>query len=76
MFERVRAKFGEDEAALSQGVFDTYTETNLRYSQVAPLDMYSEVNTKTNLPAQVQLCANRQPPTAFPFRRSPPCAAP
>ena len=56
---------GEDEAALSQGVFDTYTETNLRYSQVAPLDMYSEVNTKTNLPAQVQLCAT--PPTRQPF---------
>ena len=48
---------GEDEAALSQGVFDTYTETNLRYSQVAPLDMYSEVNTKTNLPAQIDLQA-------------------
>jgi fumarate hydratase class I len=46
---------GNDEAALSQGIFDTYTKTNLRYSQVAPVDMYTEVNTKTNLPAQIQL---------------------
>ena len=48
---------GNDEAALSQGVYDTYTGTNLRYSQVAPLDMYTEVNTKCNLPAQVELYA-------------------
>ena len=44
---------GNDEEALSRGIFDTYTKTNLRYSQVAPLDMFSESNTKTNLPAQV-----------------------
>lgn len=44
---------GNDEEALSRGVFKTYTETNLRYSQVAPLDMYTEKNTGTNLPAQV-----------------------
>ena len=48
---------GEDEKALSQGVFDTYTNTHLRYSQVAPLDMYSEANTKNNLPAQIELYA-------------------
>lgn len=48
---------GNDEASLSQGVFDTYTGTNLRYSQVAPLDMFTEVNTKCNLPAQVELYA-------------------
>ena len=42
----------EDEEALSLGVFKTYTEENLRYSQNAPLDMYNEVNTKCNLPAQ------------------------
>ena len=40
---------------LSRGVFKTYTETNLRYSQVAPLSMYEEKNTKTNLPAQIDL---------------------
>jgi len=46
-----------DEEALSRGVFDTYRTTNLRYSQLAPLDMYKEVNTKTNLPAQIELFA-------------------
>lgn len=48
---------GLDEEHLSHGVYDTYTKTNLRYSQVAPLDMYKEVNTKTNLPAQIDLYA-------------------
>ncbi|KZR11649.1 fumarate hydratase, partial [Klebsiella aerogenes] len=46
---------GGDEAALAQGVYNTYTEDNLRYSQNAPLDMYKEVNTGTNLPAQIDL---------------------
>ena len=45
----------EDEEALSLGVFKTYTEENLRYSQNAPLDMYNEVNTKCNLPAQIDI---------------------
>jgi fumarate hydratase class I len=44
-----------DEEALSEGVFKTYTEENLRYSQNAPLTMYDEVNTKCNLPAQIDL---------------------
>ena len=44
-----------DEEALSEGVFKTYTEENLRYSQNAPLDMYNEVNTKCNLPAQIDI---------------------
>ncbi|MBQ0087210.1 MAG: fumarate hydratase [Bacteroidales bacterium] len=44
-----------DEEALSKGVFKTYTEENLRYSQNAPLDMYNEVNTKCNLPAQIDI---------------------
>jgi len=44
-----------DEEALSLGVFKTYTEENLRYSQNAPLTMYEEVNTKCNLPAQIDL---------------------
>lgn len=48
---------GTDEAALSQGISATYTQTNLRYSQMAPLDMYEEVNTGTNLPAQIDLYA-------------------
>jgi fumarate hydratase class I len=44
-----------DEEALSLGVYKTYTEENLRYSQNAPLNMYDEVNTKCNLPAQIDL---------------------
>jgi fumarate hydratase, class I len=48
---------GADEEALSRGVFQTYTETNLRYSQVSPLDMFEEKNTGTNLPAQIELYA-------------------
>eukprot|EP00466_Bigelowiella_natans_P017855 jgi/Bigna1/57804/fgenesh1_pm.30_\ len=48
---------GSDEEALSRGVYNTYTGTNLRYSQVAPLDMYKETNTATNLPAQIDIFA-------------------
>ncbi|MDO4722290.1 fumarate hydratase [Porphyromonas circumdentaria] len=48
---------GGDEEALSHGIFDTYTQEFLRYSQNAPLDMYKEVNTGTNLPAQIDLLA-------------------
>ena len=44
-----------DEEALSRGVFDTYTQENLRYSQNAPLNMYDEVNTKCNPPAQIDI---------------------
>ena len=44
-----------DEEALSLGVYKTYTEENLRYSQNAPLSMYEEVNTKCNLPAQIDI---------------------
>ena len=48
---------GGDEAALARGVFQTYTTSNLRYSQLAPLDMYRETNTGTNLPAQIEIYA-------------------
>jgi fumarate hydratase class I len=48
---------GDDEAALSEGVMQAFTQTNLRYSQMAPLDMYKEVNTRTNLPAQIEIYA-------------------
>jgi fumarate hydratase class I len=48
---------GNDEAAIARGVFDTYAEANLRYSQVAPLDMFEETNTGNNLPAQIELYA-------------------
>ena len=46
---------GGDDAAIARGVFDTYAEANLRYSQVAPLDMFEEANTGNNLPAQIEL---------------------
>lgn len=46
-----------DSEALSKGVFKTYTEENLRYSQTVALDMYNEKNTGTNLPAQIDLYA-------------------
>ncbi|MFO1032004.1 MAG: fumarate hydratase [Planctomycetota bacterium] len=48
---------GDDHAAISEGVHRTFTETNLRYSQMAPLTMYEEKNTGDNLPAQIELYA-------------------
>jgi fumarate hydratase class I len=48
---------GGDEEAIARGVFDVYTTSNLRYSQLAPLDMYKEVNTGSNLPAQIEIFA-------------------
>ncbi|MDR0507329.1 MAG: fumarate hydratase, partial [Dysgonamonadaceae bacterium] len=48
---------GGDEEALSKGVYKTYTEENLRYSQTIPLDMYAEKNSGTNLPAQIDIQA-------------------
>ena len=48
---------GGDEEAISRGVFDTYQTSNLRYSQVSPLDMFEEKNTGSNLPAQIELYA-------------------
>ncbi len=50
---------GSDEEALSRGIFNTYTKTNLRYSQNAPLTMYEEKNTGCNLPAQIELYATK-----------------
>ncbi len=49
---------GGDAGALAAGIRKTFTETNLRYSQVAPLSMYEEVNTGDNLPAQIDLYAD------------------
>jgi fumarate hydratase class I len=46
---------GDDREAISRGVFDTYQTYNLRYSQLAPLDMFTERNTGTNLPAQIEI---------------------
>jgi fumarate hydratase class I len=47
----------DDAEAISRGIYDTYQRKNLRYSQVAPLDMYKEKNTGTNLPAQIEIYA-------------------
>jgi fumarate hydratase, class I len=48
---------GGDEEALARGIFDTYQKDNLRYSQMAPLSMWEEANTKTNLPAEIKISA-------------------
>lgn len=48
---------GGDEEALAEGIWKTYQEENLRYSQMAPLTLFDEVNTKSNLPAQIELYA-------------------
>ena len=58
---------GNDEAAISQGVQRAYTSLNLRYSQTAPLSMYDEVNTGTNLPAQIDLFATEGDAYKFMF---------
>jgi fumarate hydratase class I len=52
---------GQDEAALSHGIFDAYEKLNLRYSQMAPLTMWDEKNTGSNLPAQIELYADTAP---------------
>jgi fumarate hydratase class I len=65
--ENVWTTGASDEAALSKGVHRTYTETNLRYSQMAPLDMYNEVNTGTNLPAQIDIYATKGNEYKFQF---------
>jgi fumarate hydratase class I len=48
---------GDDAESLSRGIFEAYQRRNLRYSQMAPLDMYAEKNTGTNLPAQIEIYA-------------------
>ena len=50
---------GDDAEAISRGVYETYTHENLRYSQNAPLNMYDEVNTRCNLPAQIDIEAGK-----------------
>jgi fumarate hydratase, class I len=48
---------GDDEEALTQGIFEAYQNQNLRYSQMAPVSMFEEVNTGTNLPAQIDVAS-------------------
>ncbi len=52
---------GPDEAAIAHGVYDSYTRLNLRYSQLAPLTMWQEKNTGSNLPAQIEIYADTTP---------------
>src|SRR5229473_7337789 len=49
---------GTDEGALAEGARDAYLKRNLRYSQLAPLSMFEETNTKSNMPAQVEIYAD------------------
>jgi fumarate hydratase class I len=56
-----------DAEALSRGIFNTYTRENLRYSQTVPLDMYREINTGTNLPAQIDIYATQGEEYTFLF---------
>jgi fumarate hydratase, class I len=58
---------GDDAAALSKGVYEAYTHNNLRYSQLAPLTMFDEKNTGTNLPAQIDLYADEGDEYSFLF---------
>lgn len=50
---------GDDEAALALGAMNAFLKTNLRYSQLAPLDMFKESNTRNNLPAQIEIYADQ-----------------
>ncbi len=56
---------GDDESALAEGIRDAYAKKNLRYSQLAPLSMFEEKNTSTNLPAQLEIYA--EPGDAYKF---------
>ncbi len=58
---------GTDEAAIARGVFDAYTRLNLRYSQLAPLTMWDERNTGSNLPAQIEIYAGDAHPDSYEF---------
>jgi fumarate hydratase class I len=58
---------GEDESALAQGVRDAYEKKNLRYSQLAPISMFEEKNTKNNLPAQIDIYAEGESEYKFLF---------
>jgi fumarate hydratase class I len=59
---------GGDEAAIGQGVMDAYVKRNLRYSQLAPISMFEERNTKNNLPAQIEIYAEDDPAAARAYK--------
>ena len=58
---------GEDESAIAQGVMDAYEKRNLRYSQLAPISMFEEKNTKNNLPAQIDIFSEGEDAYKFLF---------
>ncbi|MGP8231492.1 MAG: fumarate hydratase [Methylovirgula sp.] len=58
---------GGDEAALAEGIWNAYEKKNLRYSQLAPLSMFEETNTKTNLPAQIDIFSDGEDAYKFLF---------
>src|SRR5258707_6428388 len=58
---------GDDEAALAEGARDAYLKRNLRYSQLAPISMFEEKNTKSNMPAQVEIYAEGEEGYKFLF---------
>lgn len=58
---------GEDESAIAEGIKDAYERKNLRYSQLAPLSMFEEKNTKTNLPAQIDIFSEGEDAYKFLF---------
>lgn len=58
---------GQDEGALAEGARDAYLKKNLRYSQLAPISMFEEKNTKTNMPAQVEIFADGEDEYKFLF---------
>src|SRR3954466_7662330 len=58
---------GSDEGAIAEGIRDAYLKKNLRYSQVAPLSMFEEVNTRSNLPAQIEIYAEGEDAYKFLF---------
>jgi fumarate hydratase class I len=58
---------GEDEAALAEGARDAYLKRNLRYSQLAPISMFEEKNTRSNMPAQVEIYAEGEDAYKFLF---------
>ena len=59
---------GDDEVAISKGMYDAYQKLNLRYSQLAPLTVFNEKNTGTNMPAQIEIGANTDPSEAAEYQ--------
>ncbi|MBM3690445.1 MAG: fumarate hydratase [Actinobacteria bacterium] len=59
---------GNDEVAISKGMFDAYQKLNLRYSQLAPITVFNEKNTGTNMPAQIEIGANTNPDEATEYQ--------